>query len=67
MIEYTANARLFLAGRDIFWHKRACLTDAHIDELIFPLDFALECGLFWTMLWRLSHTFTIAFSFIILV
>ena len=54
MIEFTANARLFLAGRDIFWHKRACLTDAHIDELIFLLVFALECGFFFTMLWRLS-------------
>ena len=46
MIEFTANARLFSAGRDIFWHKRAYLTDAHIDELIFLLVFALECGFF---------------------
>ena len=35
MIEFTADARLFSAGRDIYWHKRASLTDADIDELIF--------------------------------
>ena len=39
MIEFTttipADVRLFSAGRDIYWHKRACLTDALIDERIF--------------------------------
>ena len=42
MIEFTltilssaADERLFSAERDIYWHKRACLTDTNIDELIF--------------------------------
>ena len=67
MIEFTANARLFSAGRDIFWHKRACLTDAHIDELIFLLVFALECGfLFYHALASLSNFHYCLFLYLLL-
>ena len=56
MIEFTltilssaADERLFSAERDIYWHKRACLTEAHINELTFLQGnhhLALECCCF---------------------